>query len=243
MKHPYPIMVNLAGRQCLVIGGGPIAERKVLSLLEAGALVTVVSQTFTAVLAEMGQSSQVVLHRQTFHPSMMTGDLVMPYTLVVAATNDDEVNAQVYELANKHGKLVNVVDQPELSSYIQPSVVRRGKLVIAVSTGGASPSAARKIARELDSGYGEEYAAYLDFLSEVRHLVQSKVADKQARQRMFKEMLEWDVLAKIRAGTFESWKDKLYMAIEKELWPTGEAGQPDTDRPSWSTFKDFGQQV
>lgn len=243
MKHPYPIMVNLTGRQCLVIGGGPIAERKVLSLLEAGAHVTVVSMEFTAGLTEIAKNSEVVLHRQTFHPSMMTVDHLMPYTLIVAATNDAEVNAQVYELATKQGKLVNVVDQPKLSSYIQPSVVRRGKLVIAVSTGGASPSAARKIARELDQDYGEEYAAYLDFLSEVRHLVQSKVADKQARQRMFKEMLEWDVLAKMRAGTFESWKDKLYMTIEKEPWPTEEAGQASTDRPSWSAINDFGQRV
>ena len=76
-----------------------------------------------------------------------------------------------------------------------PSVVRRGKLVIAVSTGGASPSAARKIAQELDNAYGEEYEAYLDFLSDLRLLIQSRVADKQARQRVFKEMLEWDVLA------------------------------------------------
>lgn len=135
MKYPYPIMVNLAGRQCLVIGGGPIAERKVFSLLEAGARVTLISMEFTERLAELANNSEVVLHRQTFHPSMMTSDELIPFTLVVAATNSAEINAQVYEFATAQGKLVNVVDQPELSSYIQPSVVRRGKLVIAVSTG------------------------------------------------------------------------------------------------------------
>ncbi|MVQ35282.1 bifunctional precorrin-2 dehydrogenase/sirohydrochlorin ferrochelatase [Paenibacillus sp. MAH-34] len=243
MKYPYPIMVNLAGKQCLVIGGGPVAERKVFSLLEAGARVTMISMEFTERLAELANHSAVVLHRQTFHPSMMTSEEFMPFTLVVAATNSAEVNAQVYEFATVHGKLVNVVDQPELSSYIQPSVVRRGKLVIAVSTGGASPSAARKIARELDNNYGEEYEIYLDFLSEVRHLVQSQIADKQARQRMFKEMLDWDVLEKIRDGSFDNWKDKLYLAIERGPWPNGLAGQVDTDRPSWSTITDFGQRV
>ncbi|MDD9269886.1 bifunctional precorrin-2 dehydrogenase/sirohydrochlorin ferrochelatase [Paenibacillus sp. GCM10023248] len=243
MKHPYPIMVNLAGQHCLVVGGGAVAERKVLSLLDAGANVTVISEQFTPGIAVLEQHSGVVLHRQTFHPSMMTGESLYPYALIVAATNDAQVNKSVFELASKQGKLVNVVDQPELSTYIQPSVVRRGKLVIAVSTGGASPSAARKIARDLDRDYGEEYAVYLDFLSEVRQLVQSQISDKQARQRMFKEMLEWDVLARIRDGTFESWKDKLFLAIESEPWPDASSGQAETDRASWSAIQDFGQRV
>lgn len=243
MKHPYPIMVNLAGQSCLVVGGGAVAERKVRSLLEAGAGVTVISIEFSEGLAELEQHSGVVLYRQTFHPSMITDESLPPYTLIVAATDDADVNKRVYELAAKQGKLVNVVDQPELSSFIQPSVVRRGKLVIAVSTGGASPSAARKIARDLDRDYGEEYAIYLDFLSEVRLLVQSKISDKKARQRLFKEMLEWDVLARIRDGTFESWKDKLYIAIEREPWPGEPSGQEGTNRLSWSAIKDFGQRV
>jgi precorrin-2 dehydrogenase/sirohydrochlorin ferrochelatase len=243
MKHLYPIMVNLSGRNCLVVGGGPVAERKVQSLLQAGANVTVVSTKITDGLLKLENQSEVVLYRQTFHPSIMTDENLAPYTLVVAATNDAEVNAQVYELASRQGQLVNVVDQPQLSSFIVPSVVRRGKLVIAVSTSGASPSAARKIAQELDDVYGEEYACYLEFLSDLRLIVQSKVSDKQARQRMFKEMLEWDILAKIREGTFERWKENLYIALEKEPWMHGQAGEEETDQPAWSAIKDFGQQV
>ncbi|MDQ0920014.1 bifunctional precorrin-2 dehydrogenase/sirohydrochlorin ferrochelatase [Paenibacillus sp. V4I5] len=223
MNHPYPIMMNLSGRRCLVVGGGAVAERKVKSLLQAGAHVTIVSAEFTKGLMEMENQAEVVLYRQPFDPSIMideSADLV-PYTLVVAATNVAYVNALVHEVASRQGKLVNVVDQPQLSSFIVPSVVRRGKLVIAVSTGGASPSAARKIAQELDNVYGEEYETYLDFLSDLRLLIQSRVADKQARQSMFKEMLEWDVLAKIREGTFESWKEKLYITLEKEPWMQG----------------------
>lgn len=223
MNHPYPIMMNLSGRRCLVVGGGAVAERKVKSLLQAGAHVTIVSAEFTEGLMEMENHADVVLYRQPFDSSIMidgSSDFV-PYTLVVAATNDAKVNAYVHELASRQGKPVNVVDQPQLSSFIVPSVVRRGKLVIAVSTGGASPSAARKIAQELDNAYGEEYETYLDFLSDLRLLIQSRVADKQARQRVFKEMLEWDVLAKIREGTFESWKEKLYITLEIEPWMQG----------------------
>ena len=241
MNYPYPIMVNLSGRRCLVIGGGAVAERKVKSLLQAGAHVTIVSTAFTEGLLEMGNQSEVMLYRQRFHPSIMIDE---PYSLVVAATNDAEVNAHVHEIALRQGQLINVVDQPQLSSFIVPSVVRRGKLVIAVSTGGASPSAARKIAQELDNAYGEEYEAYLDFLSELRLLIQSKVADKQARQRVFKEMLEWDVLAKIRGGTFASWKEKLYIALEKEPWMQGQVGDRGTDLSDWlAAIKDIGQQV
>lgn len=223
MNHLYPIMMNLSGRRCLVVGGGAVAERKVKSLLQAGAHVTIVSAEFTELLMEMENYADVVLYRQSFDSSIMidgSSDFV-PYTLVVAATNDAKVNAHVHEVASRQGKPVNVVDQPQLSSFIVPSVVRRGKLVIAVSTGGASPSAARKIAQELDNAYGEEYETYLDFLSDLRLLIQSRVADKQARQHVFKEMLEWDVLAKIREGTFESWKEKLYITLEKEPWMQG----------------------
>ena len=116
MKHPYPIMMNLSGRRCLVVGGGPIAERKVQSLLQAGAHVTIVSTEFTEGLMEMENQSEVVLHRQMFHPSIMIDESteLAPYTLVVAATNDAKVNARVHEIASRQGQLVNVVDQPEL---------------------------------------------------------------------------------------------------------------------------------
>ncbi|HEY1216784.1 MAG TPA: NAD(P)-dependent oxidoreductase, partial [Bryobacteraceae bacterium] len=148
---------------------------------------------------------------------------------VIAATDDFEVNRRVYEAAAGCGMLVNVVDQPELSTFIVPSVVRRGKLVIAVSTGGASPASARKIAHELELAYGDEYELYLDFLNEVRLKVQSVIQDKENRQQLFKEMLAWDVLSMIRTGTFEEWKEKLFAAFDQE--------------PLLSTIRAFGKRV
>ncbi|UKS27703.1 bifunctional precorrin-2 dehydrogenase/sirohydrochlorin ferrochelatase [Paenibacillus sp. HWE-109] len=240
MKHPYPIMVNLSGRTCLVVGGGLVAQRKVQSLLQAGAAVTVISLSFTEALMDLGSRSEVVLSRQNFDPAMLNSSLKGScYTLVVAATNDAQVNAQIEALASREGILVNVVDQPQLSSFIVPSVVRRGKLVIAVSTGGASPSTARKIVQELDERYGEEYELYLEFLSELRLFIQKKVMDKQERQRMFKEMLAWDVLAHIREGTFERWKEKLYDALEKETRLNEQTGEVEISPSAWSAIRDF----
>jgi precorrin-2 dehydrogenase / sirohydrochlorin ferrochelatase len=232
VKHLYPVMLNVQGRSCLVVGGGRVAERKILSLVKAGALVTVLSPEVSEGLADMASRGVVVLYRQTFSPSTMLGIILekkmqAPLALVVAATNLSEVNGQVYEIALQEGLLVNVVDQPELSTFIVPSVVRRGKLVIAVSTGGASPSSARKIAKELENAYGDEYEPYLDFLSEVRLKVQKRVEDKEVRQQLFKNMLEWDILSKIRAGTFERWKEELFTALDNE--------------PAGSAFHAFGQ--
>ncbi|NEW04474.1 bifunctional precorrin-2 dehydrogenase/sirohydrochlorin ferrochelatase [Paenibacillus sp. SYP-B3998] len=232
MKHKYPIMLNVEGRRCLVVGGGSVAERKIRSLLSVGALVAVLSPEVTEGLVEMACRGEVVLYRQTFSLNRMSEILSVttsPFMLVVAATNVAEVNTQVYEAAISQGLLVNVVDQPELSSFIAPSVIRRGKLVIAVSTGGASPSAARKIAKELEHTYGTEYEVYFDFLSEVRLKVQKQIADKETRQILFREMLEWDVLTRIRSSTFELWKDELYTLIDKE--------------PGLSAIAAFGRQV
>jgi precorrin-2 dehydrogenase / sirohydrochlorin ferrochelatase len=241
-QHPYPIMMNLSGRRCLIVGGGPIAERKLRSLLQAGALVTLVSTEFTAGIKELEIRSSVVLMRQPYEPAVWKDQNEGRFTLVIAATNQVDVNRQIALDANACGNLVNVVDQPEISSFILPSVVRRGKLVITVSTGGASPSAARKIAKEIDNAYGDEYETYLDFLSETRLLIQNSVKDKQARQRLFKEMLAWDLRSLIREGTFESWKEKFNIALQRAAWMQSQ-GEEEHELPSWSFIDEIGQHV
>jgi precorrin-2 dehydrogenase/sirohydrochlorin ferrochelatase len=146
------------------------------------------------------------------------------YSIVIAATDQAEVNEAVYEEAAAHGAWVNVIDRPDRSSFIVPSVVRRGKLILTVSTGGASPSVARSIARELEASYGTEYEIYLDFLSELRLKVQSSVKDIEVRQQIFKRALDWDILGKIRDGSFERWKQKLDTALAED--PTLDAFLP-----------------
>lgn len=244
-QHPYPIMLSLSGCRCLIVGGGPIAERKLRSLLQAGAEVTLISKEFTAGIVELGLRPDVVLCRQPFDLDCISTEIQERYTLIIAATNQAEVNTQIAEQANAYGMLVNVVDQPELSSFILPSVVRRGKLVIAVSTGGASPSAARKIVKEIDKTYGDEYETYLDFLSETRLLIQNSVKNKEARQILFKEMLAWDLMGLIRSGTFESWKDKFHLALHRQAWMQKQEQvnieKTEQELPSWSFIDEIGQ--
>ncbi|WP_310501467.1 bifunctional precorrin-2 dehydrogenase/sirohydrochlorin ferrochelatase [Paenibacillus qinlingensis] len=234
-------MMNLAGSKCLIIGGGPIAERKLRSLLQAGAEVTVVSPTFTTGILAMEPQPNVIVKRQTYDPSIWAAHGEARFVLVIAATNDARVNRQIAMDANGSGSLVNIVDQPELSSFILPSVVRRGKLVITVSTGGASPSAARKIAKELDNAYGDEYEIYLDFLTETRLLIQNHVKDKEARQQLFKEMLAWDLMRYIREGTFEAWKQQFTLALHHTVWMQPQV-QGESELPSWSFINEIGQQ-
>jgi precorrin-2 dehydrogenase/sirohydrochlorin ferrochelatase len=219
MKRYYPVMLDVSGKACLIVGGGKVAQRKVDSLLEAGALVTVIAIEASAMLMDREGRGEIVLKQRAFQ----SGDTAA-YSIVIAATDQAEVNEAVYEEATALGAWVNVTDRPDWSSFIVPSVVRRGKLILAVSTGGASPSVARSIARELEASYGSEYEIYLDFLGELRLKVQSSVKDIEVRQQIFKRALDWDILGKIRDGSFERWKQKLDMALTED--PTLDAFLP-----------------
>jgi precorrin-2 dehydrogenase/sirohydrochlorin ferrochelatase len=211
MRPYYPAMLDVSSKICLVVGGGKVAERKVASLLEAGALVTVVSLEVSLGLEEKASRGEITMRKRAYKASDLQG-----FSLVIAATDQPEVNEAVSREAARLGVWVNVVDRPDLSSFIVPSVIRRGKLILAVSTGGASPSTARRIAGELEASYGAEYEIYLDFLSVLRLKVQSRVKDKEIRQRLFKKMLDWDILGRIREGTFDSWKVEVETALEQD---------------------------
>ncbi len=133
-----PIFMNLKGQPCLVVGGGEVAARKVSLLLEAGARVTVVAPTLCTALAQHVAEARITHRAAEFTPTDE-----MNHALVIAATDDGAINRQVSEAARKRGIPVNVVDQPELCSFIMPSIVDRSPVIVAVSSGGASPVLAR----------------------------------------------------------------------------------------------------
>jgi precorrin-2 dehydrogenase len=155
----YPIFLDLSGRRCVVIGGGEVANRKARKLLQARARVVVVSPEIGAEL----ESVAVEIHRRPYRE----GDLEGAY-LAFAATNVRETNAAVAREATERGVPVNVADRPSEGDFALPSTLRRGALQVAVSTGGASPTLARRIRDELEEAFGPEWAGIVETLDTAR---------------------------------------------------------------------------
>jgi precorrin-2 dehydrogenase/sirohydrochlorin ferrochelatase len=159
----YPIFTVIDNKPCLVVGGGAVGERKVHDLLAAGARVTVVSRTLTPALAALASRGEIRYLPEDFSAARVEG-----MALVLAATDDPEVNARVSAAARDRAIWVNVADDPELCTFIVPALLRRGDLTLAVSTGGASPALARQVREELQQHFGPEYGPYLNLLQRVR---------------------------------------------------------------------------
>jgi precorrin-2 dehydrogenase/sirohydrochlorin ferrochelatase len=176
MPRYYPVNLDVRDKTCLVVGGGEVALRKVRILREAGAQVVVVAPNLHAKLKAL---DGVELREREFRDTDLHGAF-----LVVAATDDPVTNRAVGRDAADFGCLVNVVDCPALSNFIVPATLRRGELAISISTGGASPTLAREIRRQLESQFGEEYADFVDVLAEVRREIFDKVPESERRTEL-----------------------------------------------------------
>ncbi|MBM4036198.1 MAG: bifunctional precorrin-2 dehydrogenase/sirohydrochlorin ferrochelatase [Planctomycetes bacterium] len=190
MGHHYPICLSLEGKPCLVVGGGAVALRKVRSLLEAGAHVTVVSPEFCE---ELRQLSGVRRIARPFEEHDAAGAF-----LVYAATDDAAVNSAVGAAARKHHALVNVVDTPAECDFIVPSTLTRGEMTISVSTGGASPALARRLRLELEELFPPSYAGFVALLADIRREVLAAVPDAARREAILKRLAErasWELFA------------------------------------------------
>lgn len=176
----YPVFLNLRGKGCIVVGGGRVAERKVLSLLKSGADITVISPELTKRLKEKS------LKRAIKHipRKYKKGDLKNAF-LVIAATDSNKTNKKVSEDAPH---LINVVDMPSLCNFISPSLVKRGPLTIAISTSGVSPSTAKAVRKELEKLYGAEFGKRLASLKKIRAKAMAEIKDKKKRERFLKKL-------------------------------------------------------
>jgi siroheme synthase-like protein len=181
----YPVFIDLQDRPVLVVGGGVIAERKVASLLEAGARVTVVSPEVTETLQGQAGSSRITLHRRTFISSDVDGAC-----LVVSATDDTAVQVEVASIARAKNIPVNTVDKPELCTFIVPSVLRRGDITIGISTGGKSPSLAAALRSRIDSVLTDEVARTASILGIVRREVHERFSGSAERKRIFDRIID-----------------------------------------------------
>ena len=198
----YPICVDVRGRRCVVVGGGAVAERKVRTLLDYGARVRVISPTLRAGLKQLVRARRV-----TWAPRRYRHCDVQDARLVYGATDDPATNRAVFRDARRHRVLVNIVDQPRLSSFIAPAQVRRGHLVLAVSTGGTSPTLAKRIRRQLERQFGREYASLTRLMERLRPLVRRRVTQPARRAAIFKQVTSGDVLPLLRRGeTARAWR-------------------------------------
>jgi len=192
----YPIFINLTGRPCIVIGGGAVAERKVEGLLQAGAWVTVVSPTLTSKLISLA-AQEAIRH---FPRAYQAGDL-HGYALAFVATADPGVSAEVAREGRDLGVWVNAADDPSHCDFILPSLLRRGELMVAVSSGGSSPALSRAVREELESYFTEDYTTLAEVVGEVRGELKNRCLFPGAEA--WRRALNGEVRALIRDGRRE----------------------------------------
>src|SRR5690625_1103036 len=193
MVEAYPIMIDLKDKIVIVVGGGQVAYRKIAGLIETGALITVISPVIHVKIEKLLTENQIFWKNKLFEPTDLNDAL-----LVIAATGDREVNENV-ALSAQENQLVNVVDDKEISNFHVPAKLKRGKLTIAVATGGSSPILATVIRNELANIYGESYEDYLEFLA---------ISREQVKLLHLNKDLELQILEKITEPAYRTSKSK-----------------------------------
>jgi siroheme synthase-like protein len=190
----YPAMLDLAGRDALLVGGGEVAAQKAGPLVDAGAVLRVVAPELVPALRARVAAGEAAWEQRQVRPGDTAG-----CTLVVCATDQREVNRQVSEEARAAGIAVNVVDDPELCTFIVPSTVRRGPLQVAVSTGGRSPAFAKFMRKELEQAVGEEYGVLAEIAGHMRDVARRAGVSYQQRDETAAAALP-ELLALLRDG-------------------------------------------
>jgi len=195
----YPAILDIAGRTALVVGAGKVGEGKIEGLLLGDARVRVVSLTATDTVRRWAAEGRIELDERAYESSDLDGAF-----LVIAATEDNDTNVRVFEDAEARQMLCNVVDVTHLCNFILPSIVRRGDLAIAVSTGGASPAMARRIRLSLAECYGDEYAVAMQLLGALREELKARYPAPADRKVLFERMVYSDLMDMVRAGDLDA---------------------------------------
>lgn len=201
MPKFYPIYLNLENKTCLVVGGGGVAERKVLTLLESAAKVVVVSPQITPKLQQLANQKTINWIKRGYEDEDLEGAF-----LVIGATDDRRLHEKIVAQADKNNILTNIVDVPDLCNFIVPSKVERGDLCISISTSGKSPALAKKIRRQLEKQFGPEYADFLNMMGDYRGEIINKYPDGKKRKKIFEQMVDSDLLQLLKAGDKEGFE-------------------------------------
>ena len=197
MKY-YPVHLDINNRNALVVGGGGVGTRKVRTLLACGARVTVVSLEASRQLRDLAASGQIVLKERSYQSDDLSGMF-----LVIGATNDEQLNRQISNDADRLNTLCNIADRPEVCNFILPSIVHRDDLVITISTSGKSPALAKKLRKALENQFGEEYGTLLQLMGAIRKKLLRQAHEPEAHKPLFEQLLNSDLIGMIRKAEFD----------------------------------------
>lgn len=235
----YPVGLLIEGVPCLVFGGGPVAERKVRGLLEAGARVSVVSPEVTPGLKELQAAGQIEWYARLYRPGDESGEAERPL-LVFAATSDADVNAAICARAAATGVLANRADRPEddrsgvteVGRFAVPAALRRGDVCVAVFTGGDSPGLAAMIRDEVAGAIGPEYGEFARLLRSARKALRREVADSAARRRAMAALMgSPEPLRLLRAGARQEAVAWIARTVDETLAQGPADGRPTGEVP------------
>src|SRR5690348_10748748 len=183
MAELFPIFLKLAGRRCLIVGGGAVAEAKMQGLLRAGAEVRVVAPEAAPGICNAACAGEVAWEKRPFLPSDLSGVF-----LVITATNSRDLHEEIYRRCQHGGILCNAVDEPEHCDFYYPAVVRRGALQVAISTGGRSPFLAQRLRHELEEQFGPEYADWVEEIGRQRREIFQANIPRENRRAILREL-------------------------------------------------------
>ena len=195
MNTYYPVYIEMRGQPCVVIGGGKIAEGKVEGLLAARANVTVISPDLTVHLRELVEEKKITYLARTYQPGDLTGAF-----MVICATDQAEINHQVWQEASANRQLVNVVDDTPRCNFIAPSILRKGDLTIAISTSGKAPVLAVRLKERLQRELGPEYERFLELAGELREPLARHIPDFETRKALWYELVDSEILDVLARG-------------------------------------------
>ena len=195
MNTYYPVHIQLRKQPCVVIGGGKIAEGKVEGLLAVQAKVTIIAPELTSHLYSLAEQKQITYISRKYQSGDLTGAF-----LVICATDQAEVNHQVWQEASANHQLVNVVDDTPRCNFIAPSILRKGDLTIAISTSGIAPALAVRLKEKLQRELGPEYERFLELASELREPLAQHVPDFETRKALWYELVDSEILDALARG-------------------------------------------
>jgi siroheme synthase-like protein len=214
MNTYYPVYIELRNQSCVVVGGGKIAEGKVEGLLAVKARVTLISPELSPRLQELSNQKQITYIPRAYQPGDLTGAF-----LVICATDQTEINHQVWQEASANRQLVNVVDDTPRCNFIAPSILRKGDLTIAISTSGKAPALAVRLKERFQREIGPEYERFLELAGELREPLAKHIPDFETRKALWYELVDSDILEVLARGDEDSAKEIISQVVGFEFEP------------------------